>query len=110
MNVAVFSAKRYDREFLDAANASVGHRITYFDVPPERETAALEADLFFRDLSSDIISDDVFQRLISFPNVIVTGHQAFFTREAVSTICETTIKSISEFAAGQSLTNEIKAQ
>jgi len=52
----------------------------------------------------------VFQRLISFPNVIVTGHQAFFTREAISTICETTIRSISEFAAGQPLSNEITAQ
>jgi len=68
-----------------------------------------EADLFFRDLSSAIISDDVFQRLLAFPNVIVTGHQAFFTREAISTICETTINSISEFAAGQPLSNEIAA-
>jgi len=69
----------------------------------------LEAELFFRDLSSAIISDDVFQRLLAFPNVIVTGHQAFFTQEAISTICETTIKSISEFAAGQPLSNEIAA-
>jgi D-lactate dehydrogenase len=69
-----------------------------------------EADLFFRDLSSEIISDDVFQRLLAFPNVIVTGHQAFFTREAISTICETTIRSINEFAAGQPLSNEIAAQ
>jgi len=68
-----------------------------------------EADLFFRDLSSAIISDDVFQRLLAFPNVIVTGHQAFLTREAISTICETTINSISEFAAGQPLSNEIAA-
>ena len=68
-----------------------------------------EADLFFRDLSSAIISDDVFQRLLAFPNVIVTGHQAFLTREAISAICETTINSISEFAAGQPLSNEIAA-
>jgi D-lactate dehydrogenase len=40
----------------------------------------------------------------------VTGHQAFFTREAISTICETTINSVSEFAAGKPLSNEIKAQ
>lgn len=66
-----------------------------------------EADLFFRDLSSTIISDDVFQRLLSFPNVIVTGHQAFFTREAIGTICETTINSVTEFATGQPLSNEI---
>jgi len=69
-----------------------------------------EADLFFRDLSSEIITDDVFQRLIGFPNVIVTGHQAFFTREAISTISETTIESISDFAAGKPLSNEIRAQ
>lgn len=66
-----------------------------------------EADLFFRDLSSTVISDDVFQRLLSFPNVIVTGHQAFFTEEAITTICETTINSVTEFAAGQALSNEI---
>ena len=46
--------------------------------------------LFFRDLSSTIVTDDVLQRLIAFPNVIVTGHQAFFTREAITTISETT--------------------
>ena len=69
-----------------------------------------EADLFFRDLSSTIISDDVFQRLVSFPNVIVTGHQAFFTQEAITTISETTINSVTEFAAGQPLSNEIRRQ
>ncbi|GLC96558.1 lactate dehydrogenase [Cupriavidus sp. TA19] len=67
-----------------------------------------EADLFFRDLSSTIISDDVLQRLVSFPNVIVTGHQAFFTREAMTTICQTTLRSITEFESGQALANEIK--
>ncbi len=67
-----------------------------------------EADLFFRDLSSTIIADDVFQRLLSFPNVIVTGHQAFFTQEAITTICETTINSMTQFANGQQLTDEIK--
>lgn len=68
-----------------------------------------EADLFFRDLSSTIITDDVFQRLLSFPNAIVTGHQAFFTQEAITTICETTISSVTQFAHGLPLTDEIKA-
>lgn len=68
-----------------------------------------EADLFFRDLSNTIVTDDTFQRLLSFPNVIVTGHQAFFTEEAITTICQTTIESVSEFAAGRPLSNEIKA-
>ncbi len=66
-----------------------------------------EADLFYRDWSSTVVSDDVFERLLSFPNVIVTGHQAFFTREAISTICQTTIDSVSEFASGRALTNEL---
>ncbi len=68
-----------------------------------------EAELFYRDLSSTIVADDVFERLLSFPNVIVTGHQAFFTREAITTICETTLQSVSEFASGQTLSNEILA-
>lgn len=67
-----------------------------------------EANLFFRDLSSTVISDDVFQRLLSFPNVLVTAHQAFFTEEAISTICETTIQNITEFETGQVLSNEVK--
>ena len=67
-----------------------------------------EASLFFKDLSSTVIPDDVIQRLVSFPNVIVTGHQAFFTREALGTILESTLASISEYAAARPLTNEIK--
>ena len=68
-----------------------------------------EADLFFRDLSSVVIADDLIQRLVSFPNVIVTGHQAFLTREALTTICETTLQSATAFEQGQKLENEIRA-
>ena len=68
-----------------------------------------EASLFVKDLSNTVIPDDVIQRLVSFPNVIVTGHQAFFTREALGTILETTLRSISDFAAGRPLANEIAA-
>jgi D-lactate dehydrogenase len=68
-----------------------------------------EADFFFRDLSSTVITDDVLQRLVSFPNVLVTGHQAFFTREAVTTICQTTLRSVTEFETGKPLSNQIKA-
>jgi D-lactate dehydrogenase len=64
-----------------------------------------EASLFFQDLSSTIICDDVIQRLVSFPNVIVTGHQAFFTVEAIGQIMRTTIDSISAFERGDELTN-----
>jgi D-lactate dehydrogenase len=67
-----------------------------------------EEELFFADHSSDIIADDVIQRLVSFPNVILTGHQAFFTREAVGTISATTLQSISDFEHGRPLANEVR--
>ncbi len=57
-----------------------------------------EADLFFEDLSNRIIPDDVFARLLTFPNVLVTGHQAFFTEEALGEIARTTIANITAFA------------
>ena len=66
-----------------------------------------EASLFFQDLSSTIITDDVIQRLVSFPNVIVAGHQAFFTQEAIGQIMQTTIASISAFERGAALVNRI---
>lgn len=63
-----------------------------------------EADLFFQDRSSSFIADDVFARLISFPNVLVTGHQGFFTHEALTAIAETTIANVAAFAeTGQPL-------
>ncbi len=58
-----------------------------------------EADLFFEDLSGEIIQDDVFERLLTFPNVIITGHQAFFTKEALNNIAETTLGNITKFEA-----------
>lgn len=66
-----------------------------------------EANLFFQDLSSTIICDDVIQRLVSFPNVIVTGHQAFFTVEAIGQIMQTTIASITAFERGEPLVNRV---
>jgi len=56
-----------------------------------------EGDLFFQDLSMSVIQDDVFERLQTFPNVIVTAHQGFFTREALSNIAQTTLQNISLF-------------
>jgi D-lactate dehydrogenase len=53
-----------------------------------------EEELFFEDLSDRVIKDDVFARLLTFPNVLITGHQAFFTAEALSSIAATTIANI----------------
>ena len=56
-----------------------------------------EADLFFEDLSGRVLQDDVFARLLTFPNVLVTGHQAFFTREALDAIARTTLANATRF-------------
>lgn len=66
-----------------------------------------EADMFFEDLSNHMLQDDVFARLLTFPNVVITGHQAFFTREALTAIAETTLANIADFAAGQPCANAV---
>lgn len=60
-----------------------------------------EDRLFFRDLSDQILPDDVFSLLLTFPNVLITAHQAFFTVEALTNIAETTVSNLMEFAAGR---------
>jgi D-lactate dehydrogenase len=60
-----------------------------------------EGPLFFADLSSTIIEDDLFERLTTFPNVVITGHQGFLTREALSQIAEVTLANISSFQSGR---------
>lgn len=59
-----------------------------------------EGDLFFKDLSTDVIHDDVFVRLLTFPNVLITAHQGFFTREACTAIATTTINNVTDFERG----------
>ena len=59
-----------------------------------------EAALFFRDLSEQVLADETFRRLLAFPNVIVTGHQAFLTHEALRAIAETTIRNLTDFERG----------
>ena len=66
-----------------------------------------EEGKFFRDLSDRPMNDEALSRLVSFPNVLVTGHQAFFTRNAVTTICETTIQNLSDAEAGRSNGNSL---
>jgi D-lactate dehydrogenase len=66
-----------------------------------------EGDLFFQDLSDQVRQDDVFERLLTFPNVVITGHQGFFTAEALSNIAQTTLQNISLFEAGELCQNEV---
>ena len=58
-----------------------------------------EGDLFFEDLSNRVVKDDVFARLLTFPNVLVTGHQAFLTERALQNIAETTLNNFTQLAA-----------
>ncbi|HEV7248601.1 MAG TPA: 2-hydroxyacid dehydrogenase [Shinella sp.] len=57
-----------------------------------------EEKLFFEDLSGTVIADDVFARLLTFPNVLITGHQGFFTEEAMRAIADTTLANVARFA------------
>lgn len=66
-----------------------------------------EADLFFEDLSDKVIQDDVFMRLLSFNNVLITGHQAFFTTDAMQSIAQTTLQNITDFEQGKVLANQV---
>ncbi len=78
-------------------NALKNGKIGYLGIDVYEE----EEDLFFRDLSSQILQDDVFARLQSFPNVIITGHQAYFTEEALLHITNTTLQNIKDFVQGK---------
>jgi D-lactate dehydrogenase len=66
-----------------------------------------EDSLFFRDLSNTIIQDDRFMRLLSFPNVVVTGHQAFFTQNALTNIAHTTLNNLAQLERGEDCPNII---
>lgn len=67
-----------------------------------------ENEYFYEDQSDKIIDDDTLARLLSFPNVIVTSHQAFFTKEAMHNIATTTLENIKSFKEGKPLENEVK--
>ena len=70
-----------------------------------------EAGIFFRDVSDQVLTDDVLARLLSFNNVVVTSHQAFLTHEALSNIADTTLENLREFDEGKrgaEMTNAVR--
>jgi D-lactate dehydrogenase len=67
-----------------------------------------EGDLFFEDLSDQVVHDDVFSRLLTFPNVLITGHQGFFTVNALTNIAATTMANLDDFAGGGPLHNAVQ--
>jgi D-lactate dehydrogenase len=68
-----------------------------------------EEELFFEDFSGQVITDDVFARLLTFPNVLITGHQGFFTREALGNIADTTLANVTAFERGEGTLHEVHA-
>src|SRR5262245_58931705 len=79
------------------------HHIGYLGLDVYEE----EAELFFEDLSGQVIQDDVFMRLATFPNVLITAQQAFFTATALEQISHTTITNLTAFERGEPTPNEI---
>ena len=67
-----------------------------------------EGEIFFEDKTFEILTDDVFARLTTFPNVVITGHQAYFTQEAVIAIAKTTLENITAYESGDELVNVVK--
>ena len=68
-----------------------------------------EGDLFFEDRSAEVIGDDVFARLLTFPNVLVTAHQAFLTHEALASIATTTLENVDAVLGGAGCANRVSA-
>jgi D-lactate dehydrogenase len=66
-----------------------------------------EEKIFFKDLSERVIQDDTISRLMTFPNVLITSHQAFFTDNALREIAKTTLQNVSDFEQGNELKNEV---
>ena len=67
-----------------------------------------EEHYFFEDFSDRVIKDDVLARLLTFPNVLITGHQAFFTREAIGNIASTVVANLTDFEKGGPLPNKVE--
>jgi D-lactate dehydrogenase len=79
------------------------HKIGHLGIDVYEE----EEELFFEDKTFEIRKDDVFARLTTFPNVVITGHQAYFTEEAVIAIAKTTLQNITAYENGDDLVNAV---
>ncbi|MCW2119510.1 2-hydroxyacid dehydrogenase [Flavobacterium sp. 7A] len=86
----------------DVIDALKDAKISYLGIDVYEQ----EEKLFFKDLSEDIIQDDDIQRLMSFPNVLVTAHQAFFTNEALTQIALTTLQNVTDLLEGREFVNK----
>ena len=67
-----------------------------------------EDEVFYEDKSNEVMTDDVLARLVTFPNVLVTSHQAYFTKEAMQAIANVTMENAKALFEGKELVNEVK--
>ncbi|WP_324028354.1 NAD(P)-dependent oxidoreductase [Maribacter sp. BPC-D8] len=88
----------------DAIEGLITKKIGYLGIDVYEQ----EENLFFEDLSEHIIQDEQILRLLSFPNVLITSHQAYFTKEAMDQITITTLENIKAFKNNTELINEVK--
>jgi len=93
-------------ETSDVVEALKSRRLAYLGIDVYEQ----EENVFFNDLSETIIDDDLLMQLMSFPNVLITSHQGFFTEEALTQIAQTTLDNISAFEDRQALQNEVMFQ
>ncbi len=91
---------------LDAIKALKNGKLGYLGIDVYEQ----EEKLFFKDLSEIIIQDELILRLVSFPNVLITSYQGFFTKEALNQIAITTLKNLTNFEKGIQLENEVKTR
>ncbi len=90
----------------DVINALKERRVGYLGIDVYEQ----EEKLFFKDRSDEILQDDQIARLMTFPNVLITAHQAFFTREALVQIATTTLQNLKDFAEGKEPVNQVKLE
>ena len=136
MKIAFFDTRSYDKKSFLSANESFNYEIDFREYKLNENTGrgelidskalvhALkhghiggigmdvyeeESAYFFSDWSTDIMTDDVLARLLTFPNVIITSHQAFLTTNALKNLADTTLQNIQAFISGQELVNEVSS-
>ncbi|MEM6963529.1 MAG: 2-hydroxyacid dehydrogenase [Bacteroidota bacterium] len=114
MNTATFSEMKKGAMLINTSRGGLINTKAVIKALKKRKLGYLgidvyeeEEELFFRDLSERIITDDQIMRLMAFPNVLVTAHQGFLTNEALENIANITLENISDFEKGKSLENEV---
>jgi lactate dehydrogenase-like 2-hydroxyacid dehydrogenase len=109
MKITFFSTQPYDKDFFNRHNKDFGFSFEFLETGLDEKTVELVKKsvavcVFVNDkVSSGIIQDDVISRLISFPNVLITAHQGFFTNEALRQIAEVTLSNIDGILKSQKI-------